>query len=189
MINFLTHTSFRLSRKFFTILARIRFKKFGKGSSMLFGCTVVNPKRILVGENVCIGEFVWLNADTVVGHEKDKVSLTIGSGSHISRFVHINAFKNVVIEENVLIGANVYLGDTDHITKRKDIPIIKQGLQVKGKVLIKSGSYICKNSIIAAGITIGKNSIVAPGAYVLTDVPDHAMALGNPATIIENYNK
>ena len=63
------------------------------------------------------------------------VKLIIKKGSHISRFTHINAFNKVIIEEDVLIAENVYLGDTDHKNSIKDMPIIKQGNEIKGEVM------------------------------------------------------
>lgn len=169
-----------------TLLNKVRFKKFGRNSIIRYGCIINNPKLIEIEENVQIDSHVWLNAQDELKDGNTK--LVIKNGSHISRFGHINAFNQVIIEENVLIGESVYIGDADHSTSNKDVPIIKQGIKVKGKVLIKSGCHICKGSVISAGVVIGKNAVVAPGAFVTTDVPDHSMAIGSPASIIENYN-
>lgn len=169
-----------------TLINKFRFKKFGKNSIIKYGCIINNPKLIEIENEVVVDNNVWLNAQDELKDGNTK--LVIKNGSHISRFGHINAFNQVVIEENVLIGESVYIGDADHSTSNKDVPIIKQGIKVKGKVLIKSGCHICKGSVISAGVVIGKNAVVAPGAFVTTDVPDHSMAIGSPASIIENYN-
>ena len=170
-----------------TLLNKNRFRKFGKNARIRYGCIINNPKLIDLGEDVFIGDHVWLNAGE--GFNKEETKLFIKRGSHISRFCHINAFNEVVIEEDVLIGESVYIGDTDHSTDDKNIPIIKQRIKIKGKVLIKSGCHICKGSVISASVTIGKNAVVAPGAFVTNDVPDYALAIGSPANIIENYNQ
>jgi lipopolysaccharide O-acetyltransferase len=167
-----------------TLLQKKRFKKFGKNSIIKYGCIVNHPKKIEIGENVFIGDHVWLNADT--WRDDERASLVIKNGAHISRFSHINAFKDVIIEENVLIGENVYLGDTDHVRSNKEIPIKLQGQEFKGSVLLKSGSFICKNAIISAGVTVGKNATVGPGAFVMESIPDYSLAIGNPARIYED---
>ena len=170
-----------------TFLNKNRFSKFGNNSKILYGCILNNPKLIEIEDNVFIGNHVWLNAGE--DYKKEEVKLIIKKGSHISRFCHINAFNKVIIEEDALIGESVYIGDADHSADDRNMPIIKQEIKVKGKVLIRSGCHICKGSVISAGVTVGKNAVVAPGAFVTTDVPDYAMAIGSPANIIENYNQ
>ena len=143
---------------------------------------------IEIDEDVFVGDHVWLNAGE--GLKKEETKLFIKKGSHISRFCHINAFNKVIIEEDVLIAENVYIGDTDHKTSHKDIPIIKQGNEIKEKVIIKSGSFICKNAIINAGTTIGKNSIIAPNAFVIQkSIPDYSFVIGNPSRIFKRKFK
>jgi acetyltransferase-like isoleucine patch superfamily enzyme len=177
--------------KIYTIVLRRKFKFCGKNVKIRFPITITNPKKISIGDNVFIGEHVWLNAGqnpTFSNNHNgnDDLNLIIKSGCYISRFSHINAFHHVCVMEDVLIGENVYLGDTDHSNKLKDIPIIKQIVEVKEKVIIGTGSHVCKNAIIASGVSIGKNSIVGPNAFLTKNLPDYATAIGNPAFIIEN---
>ncbi len=171
-----------------TLLNKVRFKKFGRKSIIRYGCIINNPKLIEIEENVHIGSHVWLNAQDESKNESTK--LIIKKGSHISRFCHINAFKKVIIEEDVLIAENVYLGDTDHKTSLKDIPIIKQGNEIKGEVIIKKGSFICKNAIINAGTTVGENSVIASNAFVVQkNIPPNSFVFGNPSKILKRNIK
>tara|TARA_B100001250_G_scaffold300104_1_gene261772 strand:- start:7047 stop:7634 length:588 start_codon:yes stop_codon:yes gene_type:complete len=168
-----------------SLFHKFRFAKFGRRSTLGYGCILQHPESISVGDRVSIGNRVWLNAGPNLTKYK-KALLTIGSGSSISRNVHINAFKDVVIEDYVLIGEDVYLGDTDHISSEdSDLPIIKQGWEFKGSVLLKTGCFIARGAIILPGITIGKNAIVGPNAVITMDIPDYSMAWGNPARIIK----
>lgn len=171
-----------------TLLNKVRFKKFGRNSIIRYGCIINNPKVIEIEENVQIDSHVWLNAQDESKNESTK--LIIKKGSHIGRFCHINAFKKVIIEEDVLIAENVYLGDTDHKTSLKDIPIIKQGNEIKGEVIIKKGSFICKNAIINAGTTVGENSIIASNAFVVQkNIPPNSFVFGNPSRILKRNIK
>ena len=171
----------------YSSLNKFRFKEFGRKSTLGYGCILQHPENISIGDKVSIGLKVWLNVGPSLSNNINNPSLlTIGSGSYISRNVHINAFKNVVIEDSVLIGEGVYLGDTDHIASEdSDLPIIKQGWEFKGSVLLKTGCYIGRGAIILPGITIGKNAIVGPNSVITMNIPDYAMAWGNPARIIK----
>ena len=167
-----------------TLINKFRFRKFGNNSIIRLGCILNNPNLILIEDNVFIGDHVWLNAQDLLKNES--IKLIIKKGSHISRFCHINAFKKVTIEEDVLVAENVYIGDTDHKTSIKDVPIIKQGFDIKGEVIIKKGSFICRNVIINAGTIIGENCIIAPNVLVLQkNIPANSFVAGNPSRIFK----
>ncbi|MBI1198435.1 MAG: acyltransferase [Phenylobacterium sp.] len=51
-------------------------------------------------------------------------------------------------------------------------------------IRVGSRCFIGGGSVIGPGVTIGDECIVAAGAVVLDDVPDRAIAAGNPARII-----
>jgi acetyltransferase-like isoleucine patch superfamily enzyme len=50
--------------------------------------------------------------------------------------------------------------------------------------LVKRRASIGTGSTILCGITIGENAIVGAGSVVTRDVPDNAVAAGNPARIL-----
>lgn len=59
-----------------------------------------------------------------------------------------------------------------------------------GQVDIRNNVFIGANSIILPNVTIGNNSIIGAGSVVTRDVPDNAVAAGNPAKVlmsIEQY--
>jgi acetyltransferase-like isoleucine patch superfamily enzyme len=177
--------------KIYTIILRRKFKHCGKNVKIRFPVTITNPQKISIGDDVFIGEHVWLNA----GHnpsllksqnQDDDLTLIIKRGCYISRFSHINAFHSVHIMEDVLIAENVYLGDADHSITNKTKPIINQEVKIKGKVVIGSGSFVCKNSVIASGVSTGTNSVVGPNSFLTKDLPSYKIAIGNPARIF-NY--
>ena len=179
----------QLINKFYTFLIKNNFKSFGKNSIISFNCKIDNPGNIIIGNNVTIKKNVWLNGGTI-NKEKNKQSLVIGDGCYISSYCHINAYEKVKIERDVLIGEGVYLGDTIHSTKSYNKPILKQEYTYMGPVTIGEGSHICRYSTISSKCKIGKNCIVSPNSFVIhEEIPDYSMAIGNPAEIIEDYNK
>ena len=179
----------RILDRIYTFFIKKNFKNFGKNSLISFKCKFNYPKNISIGSNVTICKDVWLNAG-VESREDNLPTLIIGDGCYISSYSHINAFKEVIIEKDVLIGESVYLGDTIHSTDDYDIPIIKQKYVFKGKVVVGTGSHICRNSTISAECEIGRNCLISPNTFVVhKKIPDHTLAIGNPSTLIEDYNK
>ncbi|UCH07700.1 MAG: N-acetyltransferase, partial [Deltaproteobacteria bacterium] len=49
--------------------------------------------------------------------------------------------------------------------------------------LVKEGATLGANATIVCGHTIGRFAFVAAGAVVLNDIPDYALAAGNPAVV------
>lgn len=179
----------RIIDQIYTFFIKKNFREFGKNSLISFKCRFDFPENITIGSNVTICKNVWLNAG-VVSRDDKLPTLVIGDGSYISSYSHINAFKEVIIEKNVLIGESVYLGDTIHSTEDYKTPIIKQEYIFKGKVIIGSGTHICRNSTISAECIVGKNCLISPNTFVIhKTIPDHTLAIGNPSTLIEDYNK
>lgn len=52
-------------------------------------------------------------------------------------------------------------------------------------VLIKRGAWIGAGATILPGVTVGENAVVGACAVVTHDVPDNAVAVGNPARVIK----
>jgi sugar O-acyltransferase (sialic acid O-acetyltransferase NeuD family) len=62
---------------------------------------------------------------------------------------------------------------------------IGPGAVLAGQVHVGKGSVIGAGAVVLPGLRIGANAVVGAGAVVTKDVPDHAMAMGNPARIVK----
>jgi acetyltransferase-like isoleucine patch superfamily enzyme len=143
-----------------------------------FPANINNPKKIEIGNNVSIAEYCWLNC---IEDSKNEISLKIGNNCSIGRFAHINAYEKVVLEDFVLISDRVHISDVSHIYRNENIPIMNQGAEFQGSVVIKNGAWIGIGAVILPGVNIGRNSIVGANAVVTKDVPDFHVAKGIPA--------
>lgn len=75
------------------------------------------------------------------------------------------------------IGKNVYVNHLVTVGEKNNLkPIIGNNVELHA------------NCTVIGGITIGDNAIIGAGAVVINDVPANAVAVGNPARIIENKN-
>ncbi len=54
----------------------------------------------------------------------------------------------------------------------------------KGQIIIMNDCWIGEKATIISGVTIGNGAVVAAEAVVTKDVPDYAIAAGNPAQVI-----
>jgi acetyltransferase-like isoleucine patch superfamily enzyme len=171
----------RVKVRVWTTAVRGRFRRFGAGSTVEPTCALSRPDMIEVGEGVEIRELAWFNC---VPREDGKPTLVIGDRCYLGRFLHINAFHDVRLESDVMIADRVYIADTDHFYKDPEVPIMHQGDQVKGPVLLKKGCWIGTGAVILPGVTVGRNAVVGPNTVLHKDVPDFGMAFGNPAKVV-----
>jgi acetyltransferase-like isoleucine patch superfamily enzyme len=173
----------RSVRLLYTSMVSHRFRRWGERSMVFPPMNASCPWAIEIGDYVVIREHAWLN---VCSDQSDgRPSLTIGDGTYIGRFVHINARRHVVIESNVLVSDRVYISDADHDHSDHDVPIIRQKVGFRGRVVLCAGCWVGVGAVILPGVRVGRNAIVAANAVVTSDVPDHAIAGGVPAKILK----
>ncbi len=165
------------------------FSSFGKKSLIKFPYKIWGRDRISIGENVFIAENSYFAVSKKFKNQKFSPTISIGNNTCIGSNFFLASIDEIVIEDDVLISDRVFI--SDHIHNYEDIktPIIEQPLKKKGKVLIKKGSFIGVNAVIMPGVTIGKNSVIGASSVVIKDVPDFAVATGNPARIIKKYSQ
>jgi len=135
----------------------------------------------------------------------------IGEGTKVWHFSHImshsNIGKNCTIGQNVFVGENVNIGNGvklqnnvsifNGVTLEDDvfcgpacvftnIKSPRSHIPQRGEyipTLVKKGATIGANSTIICGNTIGKYAFIGAGSVVTRDVPDYALAYGNPARV------
>lgn len=56
-------------------------------------------------------------------------------------------------------------------------------------VLIREYAWVGAGATILPGVYIGRHAIVGAGSVVTKDVPDYAVAVGNPAKVIKMLDK
>jgi len=175
----------RIFKKFYCILWRFffasSFKTFGPKSNFYKPDTITGERYISIGACVNIATGAWLSAILI---DENEPKLVIGSNSQIGRFCHIIAVRELVLGESVLIADKVYISDNIHTYAEPLLPILKQPVAFRKRVVIGDGAWIGENVSII-GASIGKGSIVAAGAVVLSDMPDRCLIAGVPAKVIK----
>lgn len=104
--------------------------------------------------------------------------------------------KNVTIEVEGTIGSGVLIANNVGIVGRRDHDVfsnetpaffargVREDKSLSLPTHIGDGSWIGYGAIIMSGVTLGRNCIVASGSVVTKDIPENAIAGGNPARIL-----
>ena len=103
--------------------------------------------------------------------------LVIGKGVYINSNMLAMARGGITIEDGAQIAANVSLISNNHD------PYDLMVLTCK-PVLICRDAWIGANAVILPGVRVGIHAVVGAGSVVTKDVPDYAVAVGNPAKVI-----
>lgn len=111
------------------------------------------------GYNIVCGDNVYFNVNCVV---LDCATVTIGS--------------------NVFIAPNVQLYTATHPLDAE----LRKTLENALPITIGDDCWIGGNSVICPDVTIGVGCVIGAGSVVTRDIPDHSLAVGNPARVIRN---
>ncbi|MBU0695802.1 MAG: sugar O-acetyltransferase [Bacteroidetes bacterium] len=109
------------------------------------------------GYNIHCGDNVYFNVNCVV---LDTMKINIGS--------------------NVLFGPAVQIYAASHPLDAET----RKTLEFSKPISIGNDCWIGGGAIILPGVSIGNNCVIGAGSVVTRDVPDNAIAVGNPAKVM-----
>lgn len=111
--------------------------------------------------------------------------IIIGDNFYMNAGCHI--LGNITFGRDVMIGPKTVMWGRDHGMKlgkpMKEQPHLKQDIIVGNDV------WISANVIILKGVIIGNGAVIGAGAVVTKDIPEYAIAVGNPARVIKYRKK
>jgi UDP-2-acetamido-3-amino-2,3-dideoxy-glucuronate N-acetyltransferase len=136
------------------------------GISTRIGHFVLIRERTIIGANCVIGSYVDIEGDVQIGN-----FVSLQSGCYLTR--------GVTVEDEVFCGPRVVtMNDKTMVHRRPALIFNRTAPRLLRAARIGGGSILCP------GITVGENALVGAGSVVTKDVPDRAIVLGNPATIV-----
>lgn len=125
---------------------------------------------------------------TVNGEVKGDLSIL-----HLGNYVNINPNAVVMGKASIYIGdyfhcgMNLTLISSNHNYLGSKIPY--DNTHIAKEIVIKDFVWLGHNVIVLPGVTIGEGAIIGAGAVVSKDIPDLAIAVGNPIKIIKYRDK
>lgn len=134
-----------------------------------------------VGEGTRIWAFAHVMSGAKIGrrcnvgdHAFIETGAMIGDRVTIKNAVLI--WDGVRIDDDVFVGPNAVFTNVER--PRAEFKLEREQF---GTTLVRRGATIGANATIVCGVTIGEYAFVGAGAVVTSDVPAHALVVGNPA--------
>jgi acetyltransferase-like isoleucine patch superfamily enzyme len=148
---------------------------------------LADVKSTAIGKNTRVWQFAVIFDGAFIGencnicaHTLVENGVTIGNNVTVKSGVYI--WDGTIIADDVFIGPNATFTN-DVMPRSKVYPEAFLGITVK------QGASIGANATLLPGITIGQGAMVGAGAVVVSDVPDYAVVVGNPAKVIRYLTK
>lgn len=148
---------------------------WGKRIINASGLLEIISRRIYhVFNGVTVGDFTILYKLEVNGPGNN---LVIGGHTFIGRGVHFSTHAMITIGSFVCINDGVRLLSASHDVTDS------YWRSFNRPIIIKDYAWIATGATIMPGVTIGKGAVVGASSVITRDVPDYAVAFGNPAQI------
>jgi acetyltransferase-like isoleucine patch superfamily enzyme len=110
--------------------------------------------------------------------------LVVGDRTVFNFGLDLAVTGSVEIGHDVMIGTHVMIIDNDFHD-----PIDHDRMPEPRPVVIGDGAWIGNRAIVLPGVTIGERAVVGAGSVVMTDIPPHTLAMGNPARVIKRLSE
>lgn len=135
-----------------------------------------------IGEDTKIWHFchlmshVTVGKNCIIGHNVF-IAENVSIGNNVKIQNNVSVFEGVTLEDDVFCGPSCTF---------TNVMVPRSSISQRGKyvpTLIRKGVTIGANATIVCGHTINKYAFIGAGAVVTRDIPDYALAYGNPARI------
>ncbi len=184
------------------ILYPALFHRVGKGTVFDRAITIRHGQKISIGQRCVVSEYCALTAQ---GDENSGISLgnevllgrgtvlntrngtiSLGDYCNIGANCRLGTTTKIKFGKHVLLAANCYIGGIKHCFDRTDLPIMRQGYESKGGVVIEDDVWLGAGVMVLDGVTIGSGCVVAAGSIVTKDLPPYSIAMGAPAKVVKS---
>jgi UDP-2-acetamido-3-amino-2,3-dideoxy-glucuronate N-acetyltransferase len=138
---------------------------------------VDSPCRI--GEHTTILHFTHVMGHTIIGnHCQIGRNVTIASGVFLGDNIRVS--NNAQLSSGVIMENEVYCGPNAVFTEHKFVRANVRNISRISPTLVRQGAQIGANTTVASGSTIGRFAFIEAGTVIDGNVPDFAVAYGNP---------
>lgn len=148
---------------------------------------ILKTKGVTIHNNTVFSGCEFLGTAVIEPYCRLSGDPKIEIGDNFYLNAHCHLLGNIKIGKNVMIGPKTVFWGRDH-KMELGTPMAKQG-HIKGDILINDDVWIAANVTILKGVEIGTGAVIGAGAVVTKDIPEYAVAVGNPAKVIKFRNR
>ena len=135
-----------------------------------------------IGENTFVWQYSIILAEAKIGKECNiNCHVFIENDVIVGDFVTVK--PGVQLWDGLRVGDHVFIGPNVTFTNDRQ-PRSKQRPESFQKTILESYSSIGAGATILGGHTIGSYALVGAGSVVTKDIPERALAMGNPARVV-----
>jgi UDP-2-acetamido-3-amino-2,3-dideoxy-glucuronate N-acetyltransferase len=134
----------------------------GKGTKIWHFCHIM--KDCEIGENCNLGQNVVVSPGCVIGN-------------NVKIQNNVSVYTGVILEDDVFCGPSAVF--TNVTNPRSHVPRKNEYKRTQ----VRQGASIGANATVICGVTLGRYCFVGAGAVITRDVPDYAIAYGNPSRL------
>lgn len=132
--------------------------------------------RLVLENGVRTGTEVWLVA-------ANDHTFLVGQNSILGSYSIFNGGHGLRIGAHCIFAAFVYINTSDHGLRRDELiqkqPFVGSAVEVGDDVWLGGHVFVSKS------VRIGPGAVIGAGAVVTKDIPEYAIAVGNPARVIK----
>lgn len=137
---------------------------------------------VVIGSDTKIWHFCHIQRGSIIG-ERCSLGQNVNIGNNVKIGNCVKVQNNVSIYEGVQLEDGVFCGPscvfTNDLTPRAEYP---KGSQNYIPTIVRRGASLGANATIVCGNEVGRWAMIGAGAVITSDVPDHALMLGVPAS-------
>ncbi len=163
-------------------LFRGRCAKLGKRFQVWYMPEVFGHIRLEIGSNVNFFGKVGIYSGRMNDDPRLEIQDRVDIGNNVTFVVN----KEIVIEEDVNVATGARFMDSDAhprdtAARVADEPPKPEEIK---PVRVCRGAWIGQNVFVMKGVTVGEGAIIGVNSVVVTDIPPHCVAMGNPARVV-----
>lgn len=143
----------------------------------------LKTKKVIIYDNTVFSGVNFLGKAVIEPYCRLSGDPEIIIGNNFYMNAHCHMLGNIKIGSNVMIGPKTVIWGRDHGMKR-DKPM-KEQEHIKKDINIEDDVWIGANVTILKGVRIRKGAVIGAGSVVTKNIPEFAVAVGNPASVIK----
>lgn len=143
-------------------------------------------------DNLHIGDKTLISAFTFITIANDELSMYNNSSISIGHSTYIGENNNIragggriEIGNYCSISQHITIVASNHTIRKNDLIQNQRWDTNNNFVIIEDDVWIGANSVILPGVKIHRGAVIGAGSVVTKDIPENAIAYGNPARVIK----